>query len=326
MLNDIAVQIDKWDKITILPHVSADGDCLGSSLALGLALIKKGKSVNVYIEEEISRNLEFLPGRELARVYTGEPLNPGLVIALDTGDIERLGRRNSIFNLADTTVNIDHHSTNTLYAVYNNVDTHSSAVGEIIYKLIGLLGVELDVRMAECLYVAIVTDTGGFRYSNTTSETHFIAGSLLEYDIDVAEISGKVFDRTTYGKIKLMGAAIEKLEMLEKGRLSVLSVTEDMIHRAGADEEDCDGLVNTARNIEGVEVALMLRQKDSNEVKVNLRSNGNIDVAKIAVKFSGGGHPKAAGCTVKGDFEEVRTWLVEAVKTSINENDFYQTP
>ncbi len=314
MLSDIAVLIDKWEKVTILPHISADGDCLGSSFALGLALKKKGKIVTVYIEEEIPGNLDFLPGGELAVVYTGEPIDPALVITIDSGDIERLGQRHNIFKLADTTVNIDHHATNTHYAKYNYVNTDAAAVGEIIYKLIDLLGIELDIRIAECLYVAITTDTGGFRYSNTTPKTHCIAGSLIKYGVDIAEISARVFERSSYSKVKLMGAAIEKLEILENGRLSVILVTEDMMIAAGANEEDSDGLVNIARNIEGVEVAVLLRQKNSNEVKVNLRSNGDIDVSKIAVKFSGGGHPKAAGCTLIGDFEEVTKQLIAVVK------------
>jgi phosphoesterase RecJ-like protein len=164
MQNKIISEIKEAGSIAILPHIYADGDALGSSFALALALKKFGKKVSVYLEEEIPYIYNFLPGIELAVVYKGETVVSELVIALDTGDKERLGTRADIFNKAKTTVNIDHHSTNSMFAQNNLVHTESSAVGEIIFQLIKMLGLELSQDISICLYTAISTDTGGFRY------------------------------------------------------------------------------------------------------------------------------------------------------------------
>ncbi|HHV58791.1 MAG TPA: bifunctional oligoribonuclease/PAP phosphatase NrnA [Clostridiaceae bacterium] len=320
MLDSIIAIIEKAEKITILPHIFADGDCLGSSFALAMALKRMGKKVEVYLEEEIPQMYEFLPGKEISSVYRGERIEPGLAIAIDTGDVERLGSRYGIFKAAEITVNIDHHSTNTMFGFYNYVDRNSSASAEIIYRMLKMMDTGLDEKIAVLLYVAIITDTGGFRYSNTTPQTHIIAGDLLNFGINVAEISAKVFDRTSLAKVRLMGEAIQSLEILENGKISVITITDEMISRVQAKEEDCDGLVNLARNIEGVEAAIMLRHRGKDEIKVNFRSNGNIDVSRIAIMFSGGGHPKAAGCTIRGDLEKVKEMVLAKIKASLIAN------
>ncbi|MFZ5989831.1 MAG: DHH family phosphoesterase [Bacillota bacterium] len=312
--NSIISAINDVDRIAILPHVSVDGDALGSSLALALALKKLSKEPTVYIEEEIPLGYGFLPGKEYVRVYDIKPQKYDLVITLDTGDMERLGKRVEIFNDADTTVNMDHHTTNTEFAKFNLVKTGSSAVGEMIYQLIKMMGLELDKSIATCLYVAIATDTGGFRYSNTTSVTHQITADLINNGVDVADISQLVFETTSLSKVKLMGVAVDSLKILENGKVAFINVTDDMIKNAGAREEDCDGLVNIGRNISGVEVAILIRQRDREEFKINFRSKNYVDVSAIANRHSGGGHKRAAGCTIKGDINEIREMLLKEIK------------
>jgi phosphoesterase RecJ-like protein len=349
LLDRITAELNASERIVIFPHEAADGDAIGSSFALALILSRMGKKVQVLMEEEIPYIYGFLPGIEFCgAVIAGNgslslPGNgnlglPGsrsldmagsrnldpaggcvfdLAVALDCGDMERLGSRKEIFGCSPKSVNIDHHLTNTQFAVMNYVDAGSSATGEIIYDLMKRLGQRLDKDIAECLYVAISTDTGGFRYTNTTPLTHRIAADLLEAGIDVAGISQKVFDSTSSGKVKLMGAAIQSLELLENGKIAVMAVSGETIMNMGASEADSDGIINTARNIRGVEVAAMLRETDKDGIKVNLRSNSYVDVSAIAGRYSGGGHKCAAGFTAGGSLEQVKEMLIKDLKEAL---------
>ncbi len=306
--------INNSKEIAILPHVSADGDALGSSLGFALALSGMGKSVKVILEEEIPQVYSFLPGRQMVKVYGFDEKNYETAIALDTGDTNRLGKRIEVFESARITVNIDHHKTNSEFAFHNFVSTDSSAVGEIIFQLLKKMGINPDKDISTCLYVAIATDTGGFRYSNTTFLTHQIAAELIQNGINVAEISQWIFDSTSFEKVRLLGTAIQALELLENGKVAFIPLTSDMIKRTGAKEEDCDGIVNIGRNIRGVKVAAMLRQWDNGELKVNLRSSSDVDVSAIASLYGGGGHKKAAGYITEGSLEDAKKKLLADIK------------
>lgn len=313
-LNQIAKDIAASENIAILPHVSADGDALGSSFALALALSGMGKKAAVFLEEDIPYVYSFLPGNNNAEVYTKMTRYYDTVVAMDCGDIDRLGGRKEVFDSAKMTVNIDHHPTNTAFAIHNYLDTCSSATGEIIYQLLQILGQKPRKDIAICLYVAIATDTGCFRYSNTTPLTHTITAELLKSGVDVADVSQKVFETTSYEKVKLTAEAIHSLELYENGKIAVMALPNELIKKSGAKEEDCDGIINTARNIRGVEVAAMLRQGDHGDIKVNLRSNYLVDVSAIASKYSGGGHKKAAGYTINGVLEQEKNKLLEDIR------------
>lgn len=312
MLKKIADAVKRAEKIAILPHIAADGDAVGSSLALAIELSSKGKDVSVILEEGIAQIYGFLPGIELACIYPAGKRDFDLVMALDCGDIERLGGRKEIFENAAVTVNIDHHQTNRGFADYDLVDPSSAATGEIIYRLLEQLGSIAGKDAAICLYTAITTDTGSFRYSSTTSMTHVICAELLKKGIDIADISKRVFDTVSYGKVRLTGEAINSLELFFDGKVAVMALTEEAIKRSGAAEEDSDGIINMARNIRGVEAAAMLRQMSNGDIKVNLRSNYSLDVSLLAAKYSGGGHKRAAGFTINGgDLQSVKKILLE---------------
>lgn len=306
--------IESAERIAVLPHVFADGDALGSSIALALAISKIGKYVRVYIEEEIPYTYDFLPGKEYVEVFKGQTEECDLVIALDTGDLARLGKRIKIFESKDFTINIDHHTTNTEFASVNLVKTSAAATGEIIYQLIEKMGISLDESISTCLYVAIATDTGGFRYSNTTPITHQITADLINNGVNVSKISQLVFETLPYKKVLLMGLAIDTIEITEGGKSAFITVTNEMLKKADASEEDCDGLVNIARNIEGVEVAVLIRQRNEDEFKINFRSQNYVDVSVIAHKYSGGGHKKAAGCTLRGSMAQIKEMLKNEIR------------
>lgn len=310
--------IEGAGSVAIFPHVSADGDAIGSSLALGLALIKSGKKAVVYIEEKIPEIYTFLPGIELACFYDEKFEDMDLNMALDTGDVDRLASRKDAFFKAPCTINIDHHITNTKFGHLNYVDWASASTGEIIYNLLCGLKLEIDKDIATCLYTAIATDTGGFKYQNTTADTHKITAKLLEAGIDVGDLSQRIFDNTTFEKLKLTEKAIGLLELHENKKLAVVALSLEDIRSAGAKDEDCDGIVNIGRSIEGVEVSLLIKEKGKNEVRVNLRSKVSVDVSEIAAKFGGGGHKRAAGCTVSGTVQEVKAQLIEEVKLKLD--------
>lgn len=316
-LEKITSLITARERIAILPHVSADGDAVGSCLAFALALAKLGKKPVVYLEEEIPYVYNFLPGRQYAEVFTSQRSTHDVAVALDSGDLGRLGARRDLFETSAVTVNIDHHATNSEFAFHNFVQTGSSAVGEIVYEMIKIMGLKPDADMATCLYVAIATDTGGFKFSNTTSLTHRIAAELVDCGVPVAEVSHRVFDITSYEKVRLMGAAIHSMEVFEDGKVAILTLTNETMRETGARDEDCDGIVNIGRNIRGVEVAALLRQWDNGEIKVNLRSNVRVDVSAIASLYKGGGHKRAAGYVTAGSLEEAKTKLLGDIKEAL---------
>lgn len=311
MMNRIIEEIKKAKKIAILPHVSADGDSIGSSLALYLSLKKIGINSDVITEEPISHNYSFLEGSKEAIVYTNNNTKYDTAIAIDCGDKERLAQRNEIFENATITINIDHHPTNKEFAIYNNIDVSVSSVGEIIYQIIKLMGTDIDKCIAEALYVAIATDTGGFRYSNTTSVTHQIIGDLINSGVNVADISQRIFDTVSLEKAKLTAAAISSIEILEKGKIAYITISKDVFKKTGANEEDFDGLADIGRNIEGVEVAVSFRQLNDKETKINFRSKTYVDVATIACLYKGGGHHRAAGATVNASIDELKKLVLK---------------
>jgi phosphoesterase RecJ-like protein len=317
MDREIVKLISEAGGVAIFPHVSADGDAIGSSLALAIALQNAGKKVVVYLEENIPTVYKFLPGTGLACFYDSQDEIMDVNIALDTGDVGRLASRGEIFFNAPCTVNIDHHVTNTKFALLNHVDETSASTGEIVYTLLKKLKLTIDKEIAVCLYTAISTDTGGFKYSNTTSETHRIASELLSTGIDIGELSQRIFDNTTYAKLKLTQKSIELLELHEGGKLSVVVLSQADMQTTGAKDEDCDGIVNLGRSIEGVEISLLVKEKNSDEVRINLRSKTYVDVSEIAAAFGGGGHKRAAGCTVKGTLQEVKEQLIKAVREKL---------
>lgn len=313
MDKEIVKLISEAGGIAIFPHVSADGDAIGSSLALALSLKNAGKKVAVYIEEDIPTVYRFLPGTELMSFSDSQDEAMDLNIALDTGDVGRLATRGEVFFNAPCTINIDHHVTNTKYALLNFVDASSASTGEIIYTLLKKLKYTIDKDIATCLYTALSTDTGGFKYSNTTAETHRIAAELLSTGIDIGELSQRIFDNTTFTKLKLTQKSIELLELLQDDKLAVVALSQEDLISTGAKDEDCDGIVNIGRSIEGVEVSLLVKEKSNNEVRINLRSKTYVDVSEIAAAFGGGGHKRAAGCTVNGTLQDVRNQLIKAV-------------
>lgn len=314
-MKEIIKAVKEAGAIAIFPHVMADGDAIGSALALRNFLVVQGKQAYVIFEEECSYKYRFL-FQETTQccIYPNIPdVQYDLHISLDSGDMKMLGSRIDLFKSAPSTVNMDHHKTNNKYADLNYISLSSAATGEIIYDFISLYDpiYKPDAFVATCLYVAITTDTGGFRYSNTTKRTHEIAGILTECDIDIENINKQVFDLMPKPQLELLKLALPKASFLHDDKIGVIRISREDYDKAGAKEEHSDGFVDYVRNVEGVEVAISFKETADGKVKVSFRSSGVVDVSETAHHFGGGGHENAAGCTINGDLKDAERQVIE---------------
>lgn len=303
--------IKESKKIAILSHIMPDGDNIGSCLALYNALIKLGKNVVLIQDDDIPEMYRFLKNSDRF-VKPGENYSIDLVIVLDCGDIGRLGKSARYLENKDI-INIDHHISNTEFGHHNIVDTSASATAELVYELINKLEIVLDKDICECIYTGIVTDTGQFQYSNTTSVTHKIAADLISNGVEPSKVYKAVYQNNSISKIKLIGKALSLMEFYYDNRIASIMLNKEVFESVGAKDEDTDGLINFARDIKGVEVALLFKETYDGKIKIGFRSKDFIDVNQIAQKFGGGGHIRAAGATVAGEIKSIKEKIVEAV-------------
>lgn len=306
------------DGFTLIAHISPDGDTLGSSLALYGVLKALKKDVQVVCDNRVPPNYAFLP-------YAGELLLPSaarrlpFAISVDCADALRMGDSAQLFGAARDTLNIDHHVTNSAYARLNVVDGKAAATGELIYKLARLLLPALTEEISVCLYTALLTDTGSFAYSNTTPETMRIAADILESGIDTYEINRLIYRTVPYHKIRLLGLALTNMELLLDGKLGITAVMLKEMLPIGATEEDTEGVIDYVRDVESVEVAVMLREVEAGVFKVSLRSKRYANVSMMSRVKGGGGHAFAAGYTAHGALDEVRAEAVSLAKRALED-------
>jgi phosphoesterase RecJ-like protein len=311
----IAAALKGCATVLISTHKSPDGDALGSQLGLMLALEKMGKTVIAHNLDPVPEIYRFLPQHE--RIKIGKPVQGryDAFIVVDA-DPPRTGLFDKTYP-ADLLINIDHHITNPLAWPLTWLDTAASAAGEMIFKLIQELGVRIDQDIALCLYTAIFTDTGSFRYSNTTAESMKIAAMLLEAGADPWLVTENVYESYAYPRLKLLGTVIANMERSADGRAAWVVVTDELYRRTGTTAEDTDNFVNFVRSAKGVEVAILLRQTGTAQYKISMRSKGRVDLSGLAQSFGGGGHKNAAGGVLDGTLEEVKKRVIGAVEKAI---------
>jgi phosphoesterase RecJ-like protein len=280
-----------------------------------LALEKMGKTVIAHNLDSVPEIYRFLPQYE--RIRIGKPVQGryDAFIIVDA-DPSRTGLFDKTFP-ADVLINIDHHITNPLAWPITWLDTAASASGEMIFRLVQELGVRIDRDIALCLYTAIFTDTGSFRYSNTTPESMKIAATLLEAGADPWLVSENVYESFSYTRLKLLGTVIANMERSADGRTAWVVVTDELYRRTNTTAEDTDNFVNFVRSAKGVEVAILFRQTGSAQYKISMRSKGRIDLSGLAQSFGGGGHKNAAGGVLDGTFEEVKKRVLGDVERTI---------
>ncbi len=285
--------------VFLFPHANADGDAAGSCQALALALERRGVSCRVLMEEELADNLKFLDDGLFTRDlnYFGDSID--LCVAMDNGEVSRFPLREEVFHKGKTSMCIDHHPTSQPFADYNYIDPKAAATGEIVFDIIKEMGEPIDEKIAEALFTAITTDCGNFQYSNTTRKTFEIAAELTESGFNLSEVSNAIYQNNPVERIKLEAKALETLEILCEGRVALAYVTEKMLEETGAKMEHTEGIINTLRGIAGVEVAVFLKENGPSKIKASMRSKSYANVSKLCMTHGGGGHVRAAGCTLE---------------------------
>lgn len=307
--------LTEHDDFLVVAHVQPDGDAVSSTLAVGWLLSCLGKKYVMVNEGPIPKRMGYLWQADQIRDLSAEPLNRKFdnVICVDCADFKRVGTTKELFAEGAKLLNIDHHPTNDGYGTVNLIVPYAAATAEILFDLIQFMGLELNEAIATALYTGLLTDTGGFRYSNTSPKVMATASKLLEYGVDGPGLSELLLEQMTLPQLRLLTRALNGLQLTEDGKISWVVVTDEDLKSAGAVHEDMEGIVNYPRNIQGVEVGLLFKVIDEQAVKVSMRSAGKVDVAKVAQSFGGGGHVRAAGARVEGSLEAIVPRVVEQV-------------
>ena len=314
-LDEILKEIKKAEKIVILTHESPDGDAVGSSLAMKLMLKEMGKESDV-IMPEYSRLFNFLPSAKDIKI-SSEISNYDLAISVDCATLKRLPER-KYFENAKKTIVIDHHGSNEMYGDLNYVNPVSPACCEILAGISEYFELEMTKDIGTCLMTGIITDTGGFQYSGVNSETFEFASELLRKGVDIPDIYKRTLRTKTKANFELTKRVIDRMEILEDGKVTFTYINSDDEIEVGAEPGDHEGLVEIGRDIEGVEVSIFIRQRDEeNAYKVSLRSSEYVNVSDVCLLFGGGGHPRAAGALVQGDVQQVKEKILKEVKKAL---------
>ena len=312
---EIGNQLMAAETVLIYPHVNMDGDALGSAAAVCRTLRNLGKTSYILIEDDIPRNLLCLD-----RGYCTHDQNilehVDVSLCLDCGDLSRFFKRKETFLKGRTSICIDHHRTTVPFCDFNYVDPEAAATGQLIYYLLKEMGTPVDGEIADAIFAAITTDTGNFQYSNTTRQCHEIAAELYDLDVDVRRVSQEIYESVRQERILLHSAAVAAMECFAGGKAAMAVVTQDMLKQTGAGMDETEGIVDKLRSIEGVEIAVLVKE-DTEKLKLSLRAKSWGNVAVIAEEFGGGGHTKAAGCSLKLSLEEGLPLIRQAVERSL---------
>lgn len=306
--------------VLLASHKNPDGDAVGSSLALGLALKSLGKTVTVYNESRLPAVFRYLPEVGLLTQTPGCIDDYDTAVILDCGDLSRIGDLHKSIENIHILLNIDHHQTNTRFGKARLIKPEACSTSEIIHDLIMDLGAEITTDIAFAIYTGIVSDTGSFRFSNTTRKSFEICADMVEKGANPYIVAQNIYSPYSLGRIKLLNMVLESIEVSKNGKLSLMSLTQRMLKETGTNAEDVNGLVNYAKHIEDVRVAAFIQEaetqareqirEDETLYYVSLRSDGTIDVSSFAASFGGGGHSTAAGFTTLSSFSALKDNLM----------------
>lgn len=316
VLSQVVELIENKNDFAITTHIKPDGDGLGSSLGLCWLLRSLGKNADVVVRGDVPQAYRSLPGADAIRDVEHINGNYDAVFVIECSDLDRPG----ISGLEKAfTVNIDHHATSEHFGTINWIDSTASAVGEMIYNLCKAIGGRITKEIAECVYMALVTDTGSFHFSNTSERTLKVASELVKAGAKPAEISEAVYSNYPWSRIELMRQVLATVRRDESGRIAYLRQTIAMRQSSNAVDGDNNGFVNIPLAAKDVVVSMLMREMDTNSFRVSLRSKGCINVAKVAEQFGGGGHRNASGLSIEGDWDECEQTLVAALGAALAE-------
>ncbi len=323
-LEAISEVIKDTTSLVLVTHINPDGDALGSLLGFSDILEDMGKQVFCFAEKSVSRMYDFLPGTEKVQTeiddlkeFVAVANGDIAAIALDCGDRARLGDQADELMQVTPFLVIDHHQSNDGFGDIAWVEPHRSSTGEMIFDLAQELGITLSTTAAYCLYTAILTDTGSFRYETTSAHTFAVAGKLIAAGVRPEEVADKVFDNYTPGRMRLLDQVLATLELHYQDRIAFIDVNRVMYEKTGTRQDDTDNFINFPRSISSVEVVVFLKEVEEGRISISLRSKGRCDVAAIAAQFGGGGHRNAAGFRKKGSLEKLRSILLPILKKSL---------
>lgn len=302
--------LKKHNDILILTHMSPDGDTLGSAYALFHALQPMGKQIKVCCSDEIPDRFAYLK-----EGYCDPDINfePDLILAVDIASTQLFGEKLAEYS-DSVDLCIDHHPSNTMFAKETLLIPTAAANCESIYYVLSCMNAVITKQIADCLYTGIATDTGCFKYSNTSANTHKIAAVLIEKGAQYDVLNRNLFDTKSKHRIQIEQQVMNGMEFFFDDRVAIIGITQDMIQKSGADESELDGVSSLPRMIEGVEIGITIKEKEGGGHKVSVRTTRFVDASELCAKFGGGGHKRAAGCLIKADYATVKKMLVDAIK------------
>jgi phosphoesterase RecJ-like protein len=310
----LAGEIRRRQRFVITSHARPDGDAIGSSLAMAFALRTLGKDVRVVSCDEPPPPLLVFPGVADIEV-TPHVEDPGdAVIVMECGDLKRTGVEGLDRGFV---INIDHHPGNTMYGAMNWFDLSAAACGEMVFDLVEELGVPLTFEIATHVYIAILTDTGSFHYSNITPRTFEICRRCMEAGVSPPAVARSIFDSNNLGRLKLFGAVLSRMQLDATGRIATVFVDRKLAADCGGTYDDTEGLINLPLTVKDILAAVFLKENGTDDWRVSLRSKGAIDVNAIAKQFGGGGHKNASGCSAKGRFEVLKALFEQKLTEAI---------
>lgn len=312
IVDQLKNKIENSKRIVVIGHVSPDGDTIGSGLALTLGLEKKyrDKKIEFILQDDIPKNISFLKETKKIKKVEDAGLNYDLAIFVDSATRERVGTANEIVEDAFI-VNIDHHISNPYYGDLNIVNSEISSTSELMYSIIEKLGIDIDLEMAEALYLGLINDTGNFTHSNVKPNTFKIAAKLMEIGVNNNKIVNEFFKSKSYQRIKILGKALNDMEFNKEKKLTYFYLPYNFLKEINGTKDDTEGVVEELLNYSESEVSLFLREEKDGKIKGSMRSKKDKDVNKIASIFGGGGHIKAAGFTSKLSAEKIIEKVIE---------------
>lgn len=315
----LAEWLKAHDDFVLISHVGPDGDAVGSSMGAMLALRALGKRAFVCLPHKIPRMFEKYPfAQEILTPEQPLPFEPKTAFVLDPSEYNRMGGACAIYDRCEAHAMLDHHGTNAGFGEIWHIDAGRIATGELVTELIGELDVELTKEMATWLFIAISTDSGHFRFGGTAPSTMYAVAKLLDAGLDLGTVSRELWNTRSKGRTHLMGVVLSGLEVSEDGRMAWARLTDEMLKKCGALPEDNEGIVNYLLEIEGVEFAALAEQRGE-QTKFSLRSKNWLDVAQLARSLGGGGHSRAAGCTLDMPMEAALERVLDSARRALDE-------
>jgi phosphoesterase RecJ-like protein len=317
-LDAIVAAIGRRQRFVIVSHARPDGDAIGSQMAAAYALARLGKQVSVLSADPAPPPLLQFPGVPEIRIVDRVDEAPGddaAAIIMECGDLARTG----VAGLEQFfVINIDHHPGNAAYGQLNWFDPTASACGEMVFDLVRALGVPLTREIATHIYLAILTDTGSFHYSNITPRTFDICRQALEAGVKPVDVARDVYDSNNMGRLKLFGAVLSDMQIDSSGRIAIVYLDHEMARQAGGTYEDTEGIINLPLTVKEIQAVVFFKQGEGEEYRVSMRSKGDIDIGAIAKEFGGGGHKNAAGCIKTGPIDTLQKLFIEKIEEAID--------